>query len=483
MTVTRKAAFVQQLTEREARLGKILAEQLHRAMVTEDKARQAADAEAESRTDAYWQDEPMSKDREIYNHLIACETRTQQARYELNRHCQAIGKRLDIAHFALISDHFRAIAGPVEPIQLTPRHTVNPIAPHKRRNRFCQEHDDRIAHSDILYLMQRDGLSYSEAVAAYPEKLAAWPKPAAPPPAAYLPAAYLPEQKPRQTIAPPSLTTPEREKGPFVHYEWTFYPPGGIAERALERLANSAPYRREITAAKREQDIERQKANVRNATVEIAAAKVALSAAKSEDEAKLHELLLSAAIRKFNLAQAWLAKPASEREPFGRYNGPVSGPGPRIRAEAESRARAKQIKAFLDTGERLNRAPTVHMAMARMQDATYCGSPAHRLQVENSGCVWNYDPEHSTKQPTNPALFEIRFRQHLADYYRIPVYAATVWGSSFEIVHARYFDRLHVSDFELIAQIGQHVADKHEIAVQWGGIPSPAQWEVEDETA
>lgn len=483
----REPPFAKHISEREAQLGKTFAEQLHRAMLTEEQARQWADTEAHRRTQAMLDERPFPSrdDREVFQHLRACETRTQQARFELNRHCRAIGARLDIKHFALIHDWFRQIAGPVTPIRYD---DVDPITvipkpkpPSNRRNRWCTEHDEHIRQSDIRYLMQRDGLNWHEASQAYPEKIAEWPKPPAPPATAYLPAAYLPlEDGHRKQIEAPALTGPQPDQSSFTFYDWTNYPPDGIGERCFQQLQASEPHRHDITRRKRQDDAERQRRNVQDATAEIAAHKLAITTAATDEDRQQAQLRLSATIRKLNLAKGWLSRPETDREPAGRNTYHQSGPGHLIRAEAASRANASRIKAFLQKGQRLPQAPSNHVAYARMSDRYYCGSHAHRLQVENSGCIWNYDPEHNRTEPTKAALFEIRFRHHLMDRFAIPVYAATVWGSSLEIVHARFFDRLHPFDFDLIAQEGLHLADRLEIDVQWGGKASPAQWEIEE---
>lgn len=163
------------LTQRERELGKRLAEQLHRAIATEHAARQAADDEAKGRYSVYMEGGPLPPTNiaKLSEHLRSCEVRTGQARHELNAHAAAIGKRLAVHYFASISDHFRAIAAPVEPIpfdqpDIDPRTASQAI----RKNAYRQQHDAQIAYRDIQFLMYRDGLSYTEAETLYRATLA-----------------------------------------------------------------------------------------------------------------------------------------------------------------------------------------------------------------------------------------------------------------------------------------------------------------------
>ena len=270
----------------------------------------------------------------------------------------------------------------------------------------------------------------------------------------------------------------------FLFYDWGHFEPGGMRETLFQLQLFRAQGRSETVERYRIEDERRQLANVRHGTAEIDRINAELDLPQSDEERDQLHQLLALAIRRKNLAEAWLRRSPQEREPAGRM--PASWTHQQehlLEQERRIRERSKALMTFLASGKHLPEAETARAAWNRMADADYCGCHAHRLQVEHSGHRWSYDPEHVTRLPSNAELFEIRFRQALMDTARIPTYAATTHGSCLEIVHARLFDRLPVSDYDLLAQFGLRLASHFDFEVRWAGDHAPAQWEIEDENA
>lgn len=268
---------------------------------------------------------------------------------------------------------------------------------------------------------------------------------------------------------------------PFLFFDWGHFEPNGMRETLFHLNLFQAQNRAAVIDRYRLEDEQRQLQNVQHGSAEIARIRAELELPQTDhDRTQLHQLL-TLAIRRKNLAEAWLQRTPKEREPAGRI--PASWTHQQehiLEQERHIRERSKALRKFLATGQRLPEAQDARAAWNRMADSDYCGTHAHRLQVEQSGHRWAYDPEHSNRLPTNAEFFEIRLRHALMDTARIPTYAATTHGSCLEIVHARLFDRLPVSDYDLLAQFALRLASHLDFEVRWAGEKSPTQWEIEE---
>lgn len=459
------------LTFEERRKGQVLAEQLHRAQLTEQKARKASEHMAAFHARLVERGKPLPYSGNTAEFVyIACSRRTLQALQQLQEIAARIGKRLAVEHFSTIIDFFRSIARPVEPIPLETLQSVADSGRSKHRSDDFHRSEATDIHIDTGYLQKIEGIDKHEAS----QKL--WLARNRDPQAAIVDLGM---------IEPENIgsTTPRSPTDGFYLYTYAHSPVGGLSETLLSIAQEIGHYRAPTLEKYRDDDERRMQQRITDARHDIATYPAMIAAEEDATTRAILENTLRHAYFSLGWATHWLNRSPQDREP-DRLHGRSQKPTIEERIEQEIRVRnflSLRVSPFLKTNRHLPAPESEHRKLLALQCKEFCFSTAHYEQVTKAGGIWNHNPAKLTQpQPTAAQVFADGFRQHIARTLDIPVYIEH-WGTSFLVWHSFWFDRLHHDHWLLLRdELGRYAVAKDVNNLTWAGHHAPNQWDLDE---